>query len=174
MGTRLAGATCDVRFVGQRAPHLKELAESHVLGTTALARAMAPRPGWKPLETQAVSVQDSLGGGEDDFYYSLTSEEAPEALRARCSPAIVVPRQTALLQLDYCVGTQPAFVLTAPPGAAGLTAADLISATVRAYQFCYDKEGERPLVRAFAKANAGAKGFGPVSVGVIADTAWEF
>jgi hypothetical protein len=37
-----------------------------------------------------------------------------------------------------------------------------------------DKEGERPLVRAFAKANAGAKGFGPVSVGVIADKAWEF
>ena len=38
-----------------------------------------------------------------------------------------------------------------------------------------DKDGgDRPLVRAFAKANAGAKGFGPVSIGVIGDKAWEF
>lgn len=38
-----------------------------------------------------------------------------------------------------------------------------------------DKDGgDRPLVRAFAKANAGSKGFGPVSIGVIGDKAWEF
>ena len=43
-------------------------------------------------------------------------------------------------------------------------------------EVAYDDGGEagRPLVRAFAKAPAGPKGFGPVSLGVIADKAWEF
>ena len=43
-------------------------------------------------------------------------------------------------------------------------------------EVAYDDGGEagRPLVRAYAKAPAGPKGFGPVQLGVIADKAWEF
>lgn len=143
-GAAVPGATCSLVFVGQRAQALKELCDSPTLGDAALAAATAPRRGWVALPTSALSVQAALGGGDDDIYYPLGKAEAPEALRARCSPAIVVPRRTALLSLYYCLGTQPAFLLTAPPGAAGLTAADLISATARAHQFCYEKEGERP------------------------------
>ncbi len=43
-------------------------------------------------------------------------------------------------------------------------------------EVAYDdgNDAGRPLVRAFAKAPAGPKGFGPVQLGVIADKAWEF
>ena len=44
-------------------------------------------------------------------------------------------------------------------------------------EVAYARDGDdadRPLVRAFAKAPAGPKGFGPVSIGFIADKAWEF
>lgn len=43
-------------------------------------------------------------------------------------------------------------------------------------EVAYDdgNDAGRPLVRAYAKAPAGPKGFGPVQLGVIADKAWEF
>lgn len=122
-----------ITFLGQSAGGLKELSQVNV----ALRAAVAPRAGWRGLPDV---IKLKAGAGEGT-YCALAQPVDMAAIRKQWpSEALVVPRRQCQLDLDYCVGTSPSFLLQARAGARGFTAADLAGATARAYQWCYTHE----------------------------------
>lgn len=138
-------------FLGQAA-EVKDLPR---VGTAAALAAAKPRPGWRALPAN-VRLGDgaTAAGGPSDAYYGLAGgaeADFASVAAAYASPALVVPRAKALLQLDYCLDTAPVFLLTAPPGAKGLAVADVVAAAAHAYGWAYAKEDE--LAPPFARYN---------------------
>ena len=149
-GTDIGGASCGLVFVGPA----HELRNDAALGSASLASASAARPGWTALP-EYIRLSDAGGNSNDDDdddsaaardkrdsrYYPMGRKMTRElAGRLWPEPAVVIARPTVLLSTDYCLGTRPQFLLTAPAGSAGFTVRDLASASAAAYQWAYDAE----------------------------------
>jgi hypothetical protein len=140
-------------LIGQSVPSLGWLGSSTFLGTAAElathrlyggkaleATCVTPRPGWRQLSLRA-SLEAHSPPEAPEHYFSLCStEDFAQVLAAFPDPTILIPRPCVLLCLEYCLWAPPRFLLHAPPGAAGFTAADLIAAASRSYQWCYQME----------------------------------
>jgi hypothetical protein len=131
VGTSIEGSGCgSLVFVGQLAG--KELVQHPTYSTHAVLAA-ARKGGYAKAE-----------GFSIDKGVVLCKPLDPAALPAlwpkKEAEELVIPRRRFVLVLQYCIGTLPAFVATAPPGAAGFTRAEVVGACVRAYQWVYEQE----------------------------------
>jgi hypothetical protein len=108
---------------------------------------LATHPSWAPktftggaTRLPRISMPEDADGLS---YVSLASfdAEALRELRARPGAAdVVLPARSVCLNLDYCLGTSPLFLLEAPAQGGGFSAADLAGACAYAYQWCYAME----------------------------------
>lgn len=138
VGTAIDGATCTVTFLGQWAPALHELYDDGVYGARALERRRRSAASGPPPPGGALPTHLELPQG-----VPLASMDAAAVAAYKALPegdAVVLPTPRALLSPAYCLGSAPLFLLQAPEGAGGLTAADLASGTARAYQWAYEQE----------------------------------
>ena len=141
MGTAVPAAGLDgtVTFLGQWHSGLREL-------------SMHPTWRFEVFKGGALPHIRIPEDADGSSYVSLASMDAEELRDLRARPGadkIVLAAPAAALYLDYCVGTEPLFLLKAPPGQGGFTPADLAGACAYAYQWCYAMEdahlgGRRP------------------------------
>ena len=125
----------ELTFLGQSSGSLRELSQLNV----KLRAAVAPRPGWRSLPS-AIQLADAAPPEDKDAFYCSLEEPVDMAAMRKQWPSeeLVIPRRQCQLDLSYCLGTGPSFLLTT--AAAGFTAVDLASATARCYQWCYMHE----------------------------------
>lgn len=137
-----------VTFLGQSSSQIRELSQTQAAQKAVLVQ----RPGWRALPS-TIQVEDASkegserdaeeegGGSGESYYFHLASAVNMAALRKQWPlEDLVIPTRQCHLQLSYCLGTQPCFLLEAQEGKAGFTTADLIAATAQAYQWCYERE----------------------------------
>lgn len=130
IGTSLPRPSLDIptiTFLGQSSASLRELSQDKTI-----VEAVKPRAGWRSLPNDIQLEEDTFPLGE-----TVNMDKIREIWKNK---ALVIPRRLCQLQLSYCLGTCPTFLLEAPSGARGFTSADLIAATALAYQWCYEKE----------------------------------
>jgi hypothetical protein len=131
-----------LRFVGQ-SDELERHPNFSV--TAALDAAEAARSKGGFVKAKGFKIGDD--GGGDEPYVALAAPLDPEALaklwpQQKPASKLAVPRRRLLLVLEYCIGTRPVFLATAPEGARGFTRAQVVSFVVRAYKWVYEKENE--------------------------------
>jgi len=141
-----------ITFLGQSSSQLRELSQTQAAQKAVLVQRLLwhERPGWRALPS-TIQVEDAAGKegekrdegeeGGGSGYFHLASAVSMVALRKQWPlEDLVIPRRQCHLQLSYCLGSQPCFLLEAQEGKAGFTTADLIAATAQAYQWCYERE----------------------------------
>ena len=126
----LGSSAASIVFVGQGSG--KELTQHSTLGVRAVRRAYLAasiRPGFvkaSRIEFGDVNLSDVVD-------IDLIKKEYP-------SEKIVIGCNKFLLTLSYCIGSNPFFLISAAEGAKGFTKADVVSASMRCYQWVYELE----------------------------------
>ena len=163
------GSSCgSITFVGQGAG--KELAQHSMLSLSVVreaGEAAALKAGYETAKDLQLREHAAAGGAGG--YWHLAEEIKPGELRKTWpDERLVIKRRRFVLTLEYCIGTLPVFLVTAPEGARGFTCADVVSACARCYQWVYEKELPGP--GSFAPRMGGLinRGFtnGPFQIGM--------